>query len=297
MNERKRQVLVTAQQLFIEKGFSATSIQDILEESNISKGTFYNYFSSKNECLIAILEYVNEETFVRRREILIGQNLSDKKVLAEQIAIRMHINREQNLFLLFEAIFHSGDDELRDFVKKNHLAELFWLRDRLIDVYGKASAPYALDCAVLLLGMMQHIIHIWTASSKNLSDITELVAYVIRRIDAIVPQLIHSKDLLLDDDVRSTLARNIGDKKGSKDQLLTQLNDFHQKLDTNTTSSGLEYLLFLLEELKKDDPRYFLIETISHSFKEVFKTTPHEVEAREIAFKLWNFVDSTNTKE
>ncbi|GAA0437391.1 MAG: TetR/AcrR family transcriptional regulator [Bacillota bacterium] len=297
MNERKRQVLVTAQQLFIEKGFSATSIQDILEESNISKGTFYNYFSSKNECLIAILEYVNEETFVRRREILIGQNLSDKKVLAEQIAIRMHINREQNLFLLFEAIFHSGDDELRDFVKKNHLAELFWLRDRLIDVYGKASAPYALDCAVLLLGMMQHIIHIWTASSKNLSDITELVAYVIRRIDAIVPQLIHSKDLLLDDDVRSTLARNIGDKKGSKDQLLTQLNGFHQKLDTNTTSSGLEYLLFLLEELKKDDPRYFLIETISHSFKEVFKTTPHEVEAREIAFKLWNFVDSTNTKE
>ncbi|WP_121604934.1 TetR/AcrR family transcriptional regulator [Virgibacillus sp. Bac332] len=297
MNERKRQVLVTAQQLFIEKGFSATSIQDILEESNISKGTFYNYFSSKNECLIAILEYVNEETFVRRREILIGQNLSDKKVLAEQIAIRMHINREQNLFLLFEAIFHSGDDELRDFVKKNHLAELFWLRDRLIDVYGKASAPYALDCAVLLLGMMQHIIHIWTASSKNLSDITELVAYVIRRIDAIVPQLIHSKDLLLDDDVRSTLARNIGDKKGSKDQLLTELNGFHQKLDTNTTSSGLEYLLFLLEELKKDDPRYFLIETISHSFKEVFKTTPHEVEAREIAFKLWNFVDSTNTKE
>lgn len=33
MNERKRQVLLTAQRLFIEKGFSTTSVQDILEGS------------------------------------------------------------------------------------------------------------------------------------------------------------------------------------------------------------------------------------------------------------------------
>ena len=56
MNDRKQQVLLTAQQLFVEKGFSATSVQDILDEAKISKGTFYNYFSSKNECLIAILD-------------------------------------------------------------------------------------------------------------------------------------------------------------------------------------------------------------------------------------------------
>ena len=78
MNDRKRQVLLTAQRLFIEKGFSTTSVQDILDESCISKGTFYNYFSSKNECLIAILEHAHDEATVRRRELLIGQDLSDK---------------------------------------------------------------------------------------------------------------------------------------------------------------------------------------------------------------------------
>ena len=33
MNDRKRQVLLTAQRLFIEKGFTTTSVQDILDES------------------------------------------------------------------------------------------------------------------------------------------------------------------------------------------------------------------------------------------------------------------------
>ena len=42
MNDRKLHVVNMAHQLFIEKGFQATSIQDILDYSGISKGTFYN---------------------------------------------------------------------------------------------------------------------------------------------------------------------------------------------------------------------------------------------------------------
>lgn len=48
MNKRKKHVMDKAHELFIENGFQHTSIQDILAASNISKGTFYNYFSSKN---------------------------------------------------------------------------------------------------------------------------------------------------------------------------------------------------------------------------------------------------------
>ncbi len=52
MNNRKQQVVKNAHHLFfVEKGFQAISIQDIIDYSGISKGTFYNYFSSKNELL------------------------------------------------------------------------------------------------------------------------------------------------------------------------------------------------------------------------------------------------------
>src|SRR4051794_7816698 len=104
MNSRKRHVILSAQHLFIKKGFLSTSIQDILDEAGISKGTFYNYFSSKNECLLAILENVWEEIFLRRQELLVGEDPADKGVLSHQIAVRYILNRENNLLPIYEAI-------------------------------------------------------------------------------------------------------------------------------------------------------------------------------------------------
>ncbi|WP_442956966.1 TetR/AcrR family transcriptional regulator [Planococcus sp. MB-3u-03] len=44
----KQQIINAAHRLFIQKGYNASSIQDILDEAGISKGTFYNYFTSKS---------------------------------------------------------------------------------------------------------------------------------------------------------------------------------------------------------------------------------------------------------
>src|SRR5699024_12468289 len=64
MNDRKRQVLRTAPRLFIENGFSMTSVQHIIDEAQLSKGTFYNYFKSKSDCLLAILHGDYDEATV-----------------------------------------------------------------------------------------------------------------------------------------------------------------------------------------------------------------------------------------
>lgn len=55
-NTRER-ILETASLLFMEKGFSATSIDDILQNVNIAKGTFYHHFISKE----ALLESVTDD--------------------------------------------------------------------------------------------------------------------------------------------------------------------------------------------------------------------------------------------
>jgi TetR/AcrR family transcriptional regulator, cholesterol catabolism regulator len=47
-------------QLFEKKGFKETSIQDIVDSIGVTKGTFYYYFSSKEELLMDIhLGYIN----------------------------------------------------------------------------------------------------------------------------------------------------------------------------------------------------------------------------------------------
>ncbi len=54
--EKKELILQTALELFAEFGFHATSINQIAQKAGISKGLTYNYFSSKNEILEAIIE-------------------------------------------------------------------------------------------------------------------------------------------------------------------------------------------------------------------------------------------------
>lgn len=113
MNKRKRQIITAARELFIEKGFLDTSINDIISAAKVSKGTFYNHFVSKNECLIAILDEGREEASNRRHELLYGKDPTDLEILTQQVAVLMHVNREHNLVQIFESIFHSRDSELK----------------------------------------------------------------------------------------------------------------------------------------------------------------------------------------
>jgi len=290
MNDRKRHVLLIAQRLFVEKGFLSTSIQDILEESQISKGTFYNYFSSKNECLMAILENGRNETIIRRREILIEQSLSDKNILVEQISIRQQVNRDYNLLPIFEAVFHSGDPDLSAFAKKHHLAEISWLTERLVDVYGVQVKPHAPDCAILLMGMLQHMSHVLMARPTEDIDSTELVKFIMRRMDSIIPDVVQTKDQLLPETVFSTIDAFIDHK--TKKQLLTMMTDFSSTLSDEESLRSSQYIEFIIDELNAPLPRTFLLETVTRSFREAFIDTPHETESEKIAAALWKYFDT-----
>ena len=51
---RKQEILCTAEELFCRKGYEQTSIQDILDRINGSKGSFYHHFVSKEALLEGI---------------------------------------------------------------------------------------------------------------------------------------------------------------------------------------------------------------------------------------------------
>lgn len=63
---RKRQdILNTAAVLFAEKGYQDTAIQDILDQLNTSKGSFYHHFKTKFEVLAALARDQAQEAFLR----------------------------------------------------------------------------------------------------------------------------------------------------------------------------------------------------------------------------------------
>jgi AcrR family transcriptional regulator len=52
---RRNQILDSAIQLFCEKGYHRTTTKDIAQAADISEGTIYNYFDSKEDLLIGIM--------------------------------------------------------------------------------------------------------------------------------------------------------------------------------------------------------------------------------------------------
>ena len=55
-DERKNEILDTAQRLFYEKGYEQTSINAIIGEIGVSKGAFYYYFDSKENLLDSLVD-------------------------------------------------------------------------------------------------------------------------------------------------------------------------------------------------------------------------------------------------
>jgi len=51
---RREELMDAAEQIFLEKGVAATSIDEIVAGADVAKGTFYIHFESKEELLIAL---------------------------------------------------------------------------------------------------------------------------------------------------------------------------------------------------------------------------------------------------
>ena len=54
---KNRQAIIEAGiRIFIDKGVSETTVRDIIRSTGLASGTFYNYFNSKEEVLVAIFD-------------------------------------------------------------------------------------------------------------------------------------------------------------------------------------------------------------------------------------------------
>jgi len=113
-SEMKDRIFSAAVDLFNEKGFSNTSIHDIAENSNLAVGTLYNYFPSKNDLLLEIMQDEMEITITESSALFNDVNLQDKsakdiiKLLAKKIfSIPLLVNKE-SLKEIFIATFSSN---------------------------------------------------------------------------------------------------------------------------------------------------------------------------------------------
>ena len=68
-NDRKTKgkIITAAWDLFYEQGYEFTTIEEIIEKSGTSKGSFYHYFEGK-DALLGSLSYIFDEEYARLQD-------------------------------------------------------------------------------------------------------------------------------------------------------------------------------------------------------------------------------------
>ncbi len=69
-NERKQELLKIAYNMLLMKGYDNTSIDDIINEAKIAKGTYYYYFESKETTLEEVINMMINDEVTSAKEIL-----------------------------------------------------------------------------------------------------------------------------------------------------------------------------------------------------------------------------------
>ena len=101
MNKTKRKIFETSMKLFAEKGYDATSVEEITATVGVAKGTLYYHFSSKEEIYNFLLEE-GTKLLINNIDLKISKlnNSIDKLRAVALLQLRI-ITKYQNLITIY----------------------------------------------------------------------------------------------------------------------------------------------------------------------------------------------------
>ncbi len=109
----KEGILEAAARIFSEKGFHATSMQDIAEAVNLQKASIYHHFASKQEILLEILDHALDLINGRLEQVLSQPLPPDEKLRQAMITYFQTIAEYQSLSAVLLLELRSLDPELK----------------------------------------------------------------------------------------------------------------------------------------------------------------------------------------
>lgn len=140
-DERKNEIIDTAERLFAIKGYEQCSVNDILTEIGIAKGTFYHYFKSKEEVLDAVIGKATGMIAEQVTKVVENKNLSAEDKLL-QAFLAMQIENQMQEGLLEE--MHKVENSLMH--QKSLVSIMKVLTPRLTQVVEEGNKSGAFHC-------------------------------------------------------------------------------------------------------------------------------------------------------
>ena len=166
------EILAAAAQIFGQKGFHATSMQDIAEAVNLQKASLYYHVSSKQEILVDILDRALD-LFITNMQAVMASPLPPDEMLRQAMQTYMvTILQQRDLASVLLLEHRSLDPELHTrHIPRRDRFESLWRE--LIQHGLAAGCYYAVDPAMTaraLLGVMNWVITWYSPQGKLTPD-------------------------------------------------------------------------------------------------------------------------------
>ncbi len=186
---RKDRIFSAAVDLFNKQGFSNTSMQDIAEKASLAVGTLYNYFPSKNDLLLDIMQEEMEIT-ITGDDALFNVNLQDhdakdiiKSLLKKIFNVPLLINKE-SMKEIFIAIFSTDEHMKKGMILDIELMKAFqkllerFQKNNMINPELNSYNATKIFYSILLVQMMMYLFDPEFDNEKlfdNTDDIIDLI--------------------------------------------------------------------------------------------------------------------------
>jgi AcrR family transcriptional regulator len=164
---RRSEILDAAQLLFYTRGYEQTSIQDIIDQVGIAKGTFYHYFGSKVDLLDELIVRMVDQSMVFISAVACDDQLDARQKLIHMFA-RVGSWKAQSKSFLLDILrpYYSDDNAvLRQKMLAmgvSRMAPIFTLIIRQGIAEGQFETDHPDDLAEVILAIL-------TAWSDNLA--------------------------------------------------------------------------------------------------------------------------------
>lgn len=189
--KRQADIIVIAEEIFQESGFAAAKAEEIAQKANISVGTIYNTFGSKEKLFAGVLEKIGNELVEQIDSI--NKKYGPAKALEKIIALRLSEYRRHGLFLMTFSVGYVNKDNLSSSSMFDHPRDIYY---KYIDRISKTiergiclgifEPVNSLAAAIGFEGILNSFVNYWLdpnspkQSGGDLNEIKKAVMEVLR---------------------------------------------------------------------------------------------------------------------
>ncbi len=187
--DKKRQMILdTAAKVFSSKGYHNTTVKDIVEEAAVSVGSFYFYFSSKDELFAELYKSIVKEFDEVTTSVLDVENFPMLKNFVRVMMATLWMYEQKReiarIILLEAATANPAFQKLEeDRIKNSSMIMADWFRR--FKLHHGVNIPDERIAALIYAGSYHCLVNDWLASDGSVPLTNDGYAFCVYNLQAL----------------------------------------------------------------------------------------------------------------